>query len=188
MTISSRILCLLAGAFLIVTPLYAQSNSDVSGAVPASDVSGNLTQSDLFYFQSDESKIRMAEVSASLARALREGTLGASVTSVGPMEISESTAALFLAESRKDRRLNAETFAESLMAAGIPSSEARSLATEVAGVLEGETVDSDRFAAALLAFNEVVDVAPKSFLTAPPTSFVVVRIVLTTLLDAAGSA
>lgn len=164
--------------FLLVGGFPAWAQSDVSGSLPASDVSGILTQSDQMAFASDEVRIRMADVAARLARALRGGTLSGQ-----PLTVPSGTADLLLASSRAERREAAGPFSAVLTEQGVPARQARALARASAGLLAGDSIDPETLLPALHAFNAVVDVAPTPFLARPPQEVVVVRSVLLTLLD-----
>lgn len=188
MTLRSRFLGLAVCFLLLAGPAAAQSQSDVAGAVPMSDVSGTRAQSDPMVFQSDEARIRLADVAAALGRALRTGTLPASVSGTGqPAAVPGGVADLFLAASRAERRAAARQVAETLTAGGLPAAEATALARATAGLLEDGGIRVERFLPALRAFNAVVDAAPAPALARPPAEFVVVRAVLTTLLDGTAS-
>lgn len=188
MTLRSCLFGLALCSLVIAGPARAQSHSDVAGAVPMSDVSGTLTQSDLMFFQSDEARIRMADIAASLGRSLRTGTLPANVAGTGqPTAVPSGVADLLLAASRAERRAAARPFAETLTAQGVPAAQATALARATAGLLEDGEITPERFLPALRAFNAVVDAAPAAVLATPPQSFVVVRAVLTTLLDSTAS-
>lgn len=170
--------------FLLVGGFPAWAQSDVSGSLPASDVSGILTQSDQMAFASDEVRIRMADVAARLARALRGGTLSGGVAGLGqPLTVPSGTADLLLASSRAERREAAGPFSAVLTEQGVPARQARALARASAGLLAGDSIDPETLLPALHAFNAVVDVAPTPFLARPPQEVVVVRSVLLTLLD-----
>jgi hypothetical protein len=186
MSLRFRIVVLAAVGLLAIGPAYAQVQtqaSDVSG--PSSDVSGNLTQSDVYLFQTDESRIRMADAAAALIQALQRGTLGESVVSGGtPMPISPEVAGLFLASSRTDVRAASPSVVTALTDQGLPRAEAVALARAAAGLLKDETVSPAQFLEAVEAFNAAVGVAPAGFLAQPPSEFVVVRAVLMALLDA----
>jgi len=171
-------------SLLIAAGAPAWAQSDVSGTLPASDASGGLTQSDQMAFASDEVRIRMADVAARLARALRNGTLSGGVAGLGqPLTVPSGTADLLLASSRTERRKATGPFVTILTEQGVPTRPARALARASAGLLEGDTIDPDTLLPALHAFNAVVDVAPPPFLARPPQEVVVVRSVLLTLLD-----
>jgi hypothetical protein len=162
-------------------PAYAQS--DVTGPVPASDVSGTLTQGDLVVFQSDEARIRMADVAAPLAQALRGGALPAEITgSEQPVAVPAGVADLLLASSRREGRADAQKLTDALTAQGVPSAPAAALARATRGLLAADQVAPKQFVAALHAFNAVVDGAPAPMLARPPQEFVVVRTVLMALL------
>lgn len=177
--------------FLLATgPALAQRTagaSDVSGALPMSDASGALSQSNQMVFQSDEARIRMADVASILAQALREGSLGASLTGKEPMAVPDGTAPLLLASSSAERRQAVQQMTETMTTHGLPKESASAFVDAVAGILEGETVSSEQFLSALRTFNAAVDAAPASFLARPPQEFVVARTVLTILLDATAS-
>lgn len=184
MTLRSYFLGLAVCSLLLAGPARAQSQSDVAGAVPMSDVSGTLTQSDLMVIQSDEVRIRLADIAASLGRALRAGTLPATVVGTGqPTAVPSGVADLLLAASRAERRAAARPFTETLTAQGVPAVQATALARATAGLLEDGEIAAERFLPALHAFNAVVDAAPAPVLAHPSPEFVVVRAVLTTLLD-----
>lgn len=170
------------------SPGLAQ-RSDVSGAVPMSDASGVLTQSDPIAFQSDDAERRMADVAAELVQALRTGTLSLGMTGTEQaLVVPETLATLFLASSRGQIRTAARQLTDTLVAEGIPRAEAKALARASAELLAEEgIVDPDQFLTALHAFNAVVNAAPPSVLARPPQAFVVVRSVLTTLLDGTAS-
>ena len=171
-------------SLLIAAGAPAWAQSDVSGSLPASDVSGILTQSDRMAFASDEVRIRMADVAARLARALRGGTLSGGVAGLGqPLTVPSGTADLLLASSRAERREAAGPFAAVLTEQGVPARQARALARASAGLLAGDSIDPETLLPALHAFNAVVDVAPTPVLARPPQEIVVLRSVLLTLLD-----
>jgi hypothetical protein len=183
MTIRLSSLALVLVLFLITGggPAYAQS--DVTGPVPASDVSGTLLRSDLVVFQSDEARIRMADLAAALTQALRAGALSAG----GPgteslVAVPAGVADLLLASSGHEGRAAAQQLTDDLTAQGVPTAQAMALARATTGLLATEQVDPEQFLATLHAFNAVVDVAPAPVLIRPPQAFVVVRTVLMALL------
>jgi len=184
MKIRIPIFALTVVGLLAVGPVHAQqtSGSDVTGS--SSDVSGNLTQSDIYLFQTDEARIRMSDVAASLTLALRGGTLDESVVGQ-PLAVSPAMADLFLAASKTEKRAATTPFADALTAQGLPRSDAALLASSIAGLLEGGTITPDRFLAAVEAVNAAVDVAPAGFLAQPPHDFIVARSVLMALLEGA---
>ena len=186
MTIRNRVFAALAVVgLLMVGPTYAQQaqGTDISGA--ASDVSGNLTQSDIYLFQTDEARIRMNDVAASLTQALERGMLGESVVGSRPLSVSSEVADLFMAGSERDARRATQAFVEALTARGLSQPDARTLAEGIGGLLEDGTVTPDQFLSAIQAFNTAVDVAPAGFLSQPPQEFIVVRAVLLALLEGA---
>ena len=187
MTIWFRCIVVTILLLLISLPAWAQGvHSDLGGAAPLSDVSGAATQSDQALLQSDETQIRMNDIAAALASALREGTLGASVVGgAEPMAVSPGLADLFLAPSRSETQEASETFVAALTAEGIPAEQARGLAAAMAGLLEDETVDLPQLRPSLAAFNAVIDAAPTPALAAPPVEITAARAVLTALLDGA---
>jgi len=171
-------------SLLIVGGAPAWGQSDVSGSLPASDASGVLTQSDPMAFAPDEVRIRMADVAARLARALRTGTLSGGRAGMGrSVTVPPGTADLLLASSRAERRAATDPFVAILTEQGVPTQPARALARATAGLLKADTVDPENVLPALHAFNAVVDVAPAPFLARPPQEVVVVRSVLLALLD-----
>jgi hypothetical protein len=169
---------------LLVGGPSAWAQSDVSGSLPGSDVSGILTQSDQLAFASDEVRIRMADVAARLATALREGTLSGGVAGMGrAVTVPSGTTDLLLASSRAERRAAAHSLVDVLTGQGVPARQARDLARATAGLLEGGTIDPETILPALHAFNAVVEGAPTSVLAQPPQEIVVLRSVLLSLLD-----
>jgi len=175
-------------SLLIVGGAPAWAQSDVSGSLPGSDVSGGLTQSDPMAFASDEVRIRMADVAARLATALREGTLSGGGAGMGrSLTVPSGTADLLLASSRAERRAAARPFVGLLTEQGVPARPARALARGAAGLLAGDSIDPETLLPALHAFNAVVDVAPTSVLAQPPQDIVVLRSVLLSLLDGSAS-
>lgn len=159
-------------------------NSDSGGALPMSDASGGLTQSDLAYFQSDDAQVRLDDVAESLAQALRSGTLGASVVEGRQsMSVPPAVADVIAPASDQEAERRSQSFGNDLRAQGLPQAEATVLAEAVSGLLEGGSVDSDQLVRALTAFNEAVDAAPPGFLAQPPHEFLVVRAVLSALLQ-----
>jgi len=189
MKIRVRVLVSFVLSLVLAGPAWAQGNSDVSGAVPMSDVSGSLSQSDLFSFQSDESRLRMGDVATGLVQGLRTGMLRPGMTGMEQTVVVPGTVVpLFLGSTREEARTAAQQLTDVLVAEGIPTVEATALARSAAGLLAEEgVVNPDRFLTTLHAFNAVVEAAPSSFLAQPPQAFVVVRAVLTTLLDATTS-
>jgi len=178
---------LLAGlCFLMVVPAQAQrvQGSDVSGNVPLSDQSGVAVNSDAVFFQSDEAKIRMQDAASSLAQALQSGQLGSSVLG-GNQSTTVSLIAidLFSSSSRKTVTAAKQAFIAEMTAGGLSNENAKSLANAIAGFLDGGTITSSQFQTALNAYNAAVDAAPAGFLAQPPHEFIVVRAVLTTLLE-----
>lgn len=182
MTLRDRVIAWMAVGLLAIGPAHAQQaqGTDVTGS--ASDVSGTLTQSDAYLFQSDESRIRMNDIAASLSEALREGRLGGSVAAGPPMSVSSELAALFVADARPDADA-AQMLVDALTERGLTAPEARALAESVAGLLNDGTTSPEAFLAAVEAFNAAVDVAPADFLVYPPHEILVVRAVLMALLD-----
>lgn len=176
-----------AVGLLAIGPAHAQQaqGTDVTGS--SSDVSGNLTQSDAYLFQTDEARVRMSDVAASLTEALRSGTLGESVVGGSPLSVSPEMTQLFVAGSRSDAKAASKPFVDALMIRGLSQTDATVLAQGVAGLLEGGTVTPDRFLNAIAAFNAAVDEAPVGFLAEPPHEFVVVRAVLKALLEGASA-
>jgi len=172
---------------LLSVPAWAQSvHSDLGGSAPLSDVSGVAAQSDQALLQSDEAQIRMNDVAAALASALREGTLGASVMGGSePLAVSPRLANLFLASSRTAKRDARTSFVAALTARGIPAEHAQALGAATGALLEEDTVDPAQFRSALGAFNAVIDAAPAPVLAQPPVEIVAVRGVLMALLDGA---
>ena len=185
MTIRNRVFALVVAGLLAVGPVYAQQaqGTDIAGA--ASDVSGNLTQSDIYLFQTDEARIRMNDVAASLTQALQRGTLDESVAGSQAMSVSPAVAELFMADSKRDVRRATQAFVEAMTAQGLSRSDASTLADGVVGLLESGTVTPEQFLGAIQAFNAAVDVAPAGFLAQPPQEFIVVRSVLMALLEGA---
>lgn len=186
MRFRDRLLVIVAVGLLVVGPVLAQKspNSDGSGALPMSDASGGLTQSDLVYFQSDDAQVRLNDVAESLAQALRSGTLGASVVEGRQsMSVPPAVADVIAPASDQEAERRSQSFGIDLRAQGLPQAEATVLAEAVAGLLEGGTVVPDQLVRALTAFNEAVDAAPPGFLAQPPHEFLVVRAVLSTLLQ-----
>lgn len=185
MRFRDRLLVIVAVGLLAVSPVLAQKspNSDGSGALPMSDASGGITQSDLVYFQSDDAQVRLNDVAESLAQALRSGTLGASVAEGGQSLSVPPAVATLVASAPEEDAVRSRPFVDGLRAQGLPRTEASALAESVAGLLEGGTVAPDQLLQALTAFNEAVDAAPPGFLAQPPHEFLVVRAVLTTLLQ-----
>lgn len=172
---------------LLSVPAWAQSvHSDLGGAAPLSDVSGVAAQSDQAFLQSDEAQIRMNDMAAALASALREGALGASVMGGSePLAVSPGLADLFLVPSRTAKRDARTAFVDALTDQGIPEAHAQALGAATAALLEDETVDPAQLRSALGAFNAVIDAAPTPALAQPPVEIVAVRAVLMALLDAA---
>lgn len=183
MTIRLQSLALVLVCLLLAGggPAYAQS--DVTGPVPASDVSGTLARSDRVVFQADEARIRMADLAAALTRALRAGALPTGGTgSESSVAVPAGVADLLLASSGREGRAAAQQLTDVLTAQGVPSAQAIALARTTTGLLATEQVDPEQFLATLHAFNAVVDVAPAPVLARPPQAFVVVRTVLMALL------
>jgi hypothetical protein len=175
---------------LVLTgPTLAQSRvqaSDVSGPGQGSDISGSIVGQDML--QSDEARIRLADIATKLAGALQEGMLGISVTGTQQsMTVSPSFSNLFLEPSRKKGRAAEKAFGRMLMTDGIPTAEAAALAEVAKGLLENGSIQLSQFRSALHAYNAVVDAAPASFLADPPSDFVALRVVLMSLLDGASS-
>jgi hypothetical protein len=174
-------------ALLNTGPALAQpkaQGSDMSGIVQGSDVYGVTPQSDQLFFQSDEVQVRMADIAASLATALTEGTLALPAGGDAPsVAVSEALSTLLLAPSRKKERAARRQFVRTLTAAGVPAPSAKALATAAGGLLADGAFVAKQFAPALQAFN--VATAPAPFLAAAPADFLAVRAVLVTLLDGA---
>lgn len=185
MTTRIGTLLLFVVSLVAAGPAAAQSQqSDGAGAVPLSDGSGALVQSDQAFVQSDEVQIRMNDIASTLADALQDGTLGPSVTQTSQsVAVSRPLSDLLLAPSRDARRAAEQAFADLLTAMDVPAAEATALVEATAGLLKGGSVQVDQFGPALIAFNAVVNVAPPSFLATPPAEFVAVRAVLMALLD-----
>ena len=185
MTLRDRVLVWGVASFLAIGPVHAQQaqGTDVTGS--SSDVSGTLTQSDAYLFQTDESRIRMADVAASLTEALRSGRLDESVVDGQPRTVSPEIVNLFLADSEADQRAAVQHFTDVLRTKGLPRGEARTLAERTAGLLADDTTSPDAFLAAINAFNGAVAAAPAGFLVQPPAEFTVVRAVLLALLEGA---
>ena len=185
MTIRTLLFALAVTGLLTIGPVYAQQaqGTDITGA--ASDVSGNLTQSDIYLFQTDEARIRMNDVAVSLTQALQSGTLGESVVGSPAMPVSPEVANLFTADSKRDVREATEAVVGALTDQGLSQSDANTLAKDIGGLLEGGTVTPEQFLSAIQAFNTAVDVAPADFLAQPPQEFIVVRAVLMALLEGA---
>lgn len=182
MTLLFRCTLLLAVG-LWAEPVWAQ-NSDTGGSLPMSDVSGNLTQSDLGAFQPDEAHIRMADLASTLTVALQEGTLDPSLTGMAqPLPVPDHVRDLLLTSARVEMN----TLANLLVAQGIPTADATVLARSLSGLFDGDSLSPASVRTALDAFNAIVDGAPSSFLAQPPPEFVVIRAVLTTLLRGAAS-
>ena len=183
MTLRSRLLGLALSSLLVAGPAAAQSHSDVAGAVPMSDVSGTVAQGDQVVFQSDDARIRMAELAAALAQALRAGALPAGMAGGGPsVAVPAGVADLLLASSRREGRAAVQQFTGALTAQGVPSAPATALARATTGLLATDQVAPAQFLGALRAYNVVVDAAPAPVLAQPPRALVVVRTVLLTLL------
>jgi hypothetical protein len=185
MTLRDRVLAWAVAGLLAVGPAYAQQaqGTDVTGS--SSDVSGTLTQSDAYLFQTDESRIRMADVAASLTDALRNGRLDQSVVGGRSMTVSPETAALFLADSEAEKEAAIQHVTAALTEKGLPLGDARALAERMAGLLTERAAPADAFLAAVNAFNNAVDAAPAGFLVEPPSEFTVARAVLLALLEGA---
>jgi hypothetical protein len=189
-----RTVALLAviGCLLTSGPLLAQSRaqaSDVTGPGQGSDISGStVEQGPQDVLQSDEARIRLADIASKLATALQEGTLGTSVTgALQPMTVSRSLSDLFLEPTRKKGRAAEGALFATLTAAGIPKTDAEALAEATTGLLKNGAIQPSQLRSALHAYNAVVDVAPASFLTEPPSDMVALRVVLMTLLDGTSS-
>jgi hypothetical protein len=181
MTLRDRVVAWVAVGLLAIGPAHAQQaqGTDVTGS--SSDVSGTLTQSDTYLFQSDESRIRMNDIAASLSEALQGGRLGESVVDGQPMPVPSELTTVLVAASRPDAATR--SFVAALTERGLAPPTARALAESVTGLLNGGTISPVAFSGAVEAFNAAVDGAPMDFLVSPPREFLVVRAVLMTLLD-----
>ncbi len=186
MDIFLRLLFLAGVCLLMVGPAQAQRGSDVSGNVPLSDQSGVAVNSDGVFFQSDEAKVRLNDVAASLIQALQSGQIGSSVMGESrSMTVSPMVIDLFSATSQKNVVATTKAFTDEMTANGLSKNEAKTLAETVAGLLNGGTVTPSQFRDALVAYNAAVDAAPADVLVQPPHDFIVVRSVLMTLLEGA---
>jgi len=185
MTLRDRVLVWGVASLLAIGPVHAQQAQATDVAGSSSDVSGTLTQSDAYLFQTDESRIRMADVAASLTEALRSGRLDESVVNGQPRTVSPEVVNLLLAPSTADKQAAVQHFTEVLREKGLPRSEARILADRTAGLLADGIASPDAFLAAVNAFNKTVATAPAGFLVQPPSEFTVVRAVLLALLEGA---
>jgi hypothetical protein len=183
MTIRLRVLAPVLAFLLLAAGGSAYAQSDVSGPVPASDVSGTLVQGDQVVFQSDEARIRMTELAAALAQALRAGALPADMAGgEQSVAVPAAVADLLLASSRREGRAAAQRLTEALTTQGVPSAPATALARATRSLLADDRVAPKQFVEALRAYNAVVDAAPASVLARPPQELVVVRAVLMALL------
>lgn len=177
-------LLIVVGALLLASPAAGQQ-SDVSGSIPASDISGSFTQSDQGAFQSDAGG-QGGDVVSALGKGLRSGSLSPSaVTGQQAIVVPQPLVDLFLSSSGMTEKAHAQ-YTELLTAQGIPTAEAETLSDAIAGLVK-TPVDPEQFRAALHAFNAVVDTAPDSFLANPPQEFIAVRAVLLTLLKGPAS-
>jgi hypothetical protein len=184
----SRLLILLAGVCLLaVGPAQAQTDNGGNTPATVSDQSGaSVTNSDAVFFQSDEAQIRMNDVASSLTQALQRGRLGPSVVGRNQsVTVPSAVSELFFASSREDVAATTQQFLDVLTAKDLPKKEAKALARSVAGLLDGSTVSISQFRGALEAYNAAVNTAPVGFLVQPPHEFIVVRAVLTALLEGA---
>jgi hypothetical protein len=170
---------------LVPSPLHAQNGySDGTGST--SDMSGVLTQSDSYLFQSDEARIRMSDVASSLTQALQTGTLDASVVGVGQtVPVPSSVRTLLMASPETSVAAAQRSFVDVLTTRGLPEREANRLAETTAGLLDGGTASPTSFLEAVEAYNAAVNAAPAGLLARPPHELVVVRAVLTALLEGA---
>ena len=186
MRLFSRVFLSAVATLLLIAPAQAQrsgQSSDVAGVMPQSDGSGALTQSDLIVFQSDESRIRLNDIAGRLSTALQEGRLGRSVATVdAPLMVPSTLTDLFLGSSHGSAKPAARDVVRILVARGLSSGDATRLGRAVAGLLHDGTVDPKQVHDALRAYNQTVERAPAPFLGNPPTEFLVVRAVLTSLL------
>ena len=180
MTTRLRVLACTALCAVLAVPAFAQQNSDTGGALPQSDVSGTLTQSDVMAFQSDEARLRMEDMAASLVSTLRSGQ----ITERGgqPISVPGPLAAYLTAAPTK---ATAQPIADRLVAAGLARSSAQALAEAGAGLLHEQEVAPEQVAAALQAYNAAVEAAPTLILARPPAEMLVLRAVLVSLLEGA---
>jgi len=168
-------------------PGYAQNSSGYSdGTGATSDMSGTITQSDFYLFQSDEARIRMSDVASSLTQALRTGTLGSSVVrGRQTVSVPPAVSTLLMASSDSEVAEAQQSFVDAMTARGLSKDNATALAEATAGLLDGQTVSGRQFLDAIEAFNTIVNTAPAGFLARPPHELVVVRAVLMALLEGA---
>jgi len=175
---------------LVVLPAWGQSGSDTGGSgsdVSGSDVAGALSQSSRqaqASFASDAVQQRVNAVAVSLVQQLQSGSLLTASTS---MHVAPTTPAPalrnLLLEPNPGPDVTA-TVATELEVHGVSEAYATGLASAMAGLLAGQTVEAPDLMMAVTAYNDLVDVAPASFLLDPPDAFVVVGDVLGALLEA----
>mgnify|MGYP006282681625 CR=1 FL=1 len=175
---------------LIILPAWGQSGSDTGGSgsdVSGSDVAGALSQSSRLAqasFASAAVQQRVNAVAASLVQQLQTGSL---LTASASVNVAPTTPAPALRNLLLQPNPGPEvtaTVATELEAHGVSEARATGLASAMAGLLAGQTVEAPDLMMAVTAYNDLVDVAPASFLLDPPDAFVVVRDVLGSLLEA----
>jgi hypothetical protein len=190
-TISRLLLSALVTVLLCITPALAQSNSDTGGGgsdVSGSDVAGALSKSAATQharFASSATQQRVNQVAASLHERLSSGTLISS-TEIFDVQANSSTAASVaeMLGTSEETPASVALFVADLRAHGISSHASSKLAEAAAGLLADDTIDAPTFMTAVDAYNAVVNDASADFLQAPPASFIVVRDVLTELINA----
>lgn len=164
----------------IATAAAQGSCSDCIGG--GSDVSGVLVSQDALVTFDGDVQARVNATAVTLVQALG-GSSTPPASAEWPSEVDADAVALLTttgADARAARRL----LVESLTGAGLPATEASTLADAASGLLATSRVDAAQFLRAVDAFNVAVDVAPDAFVTGPPASFTTLRVALTSLLQA----
>jgi hypothetical protein len=179
-------------ALLAAAPAWAQSGSDRSGSgsdVSGSDVAGALSQASRLAgasFASPAVQQRVNTAARSIQQRLNRGQLLTSTSTAAAAAAPAPRLAQLLSTPNGTPETTAYVSGE-LQAHGIAPDRADDLVDAVAGLMAGGSVEATALLQAASAFNAVVEEAPVDFLLSPPDSFIVIRDVLTVLLDASST-
>lgn len=177
-------LLVVAGLGLTTSLAHAQSScSDCIGG--GSDVSGVIVSGDNTGF-SGSVQARVDAVATTLTQTLQSGS-GVVPTASDDVTEVDARVAVLLTGSGAGTASAQAAVTTALTDGGLPAASAAALTDAVAGLLAGSRVNAAHFLRAVDAYNAAVADAPDAFVTAPPSQFVTLRTVLTSLLQSAAA-
>lgn len=106
---------------------------------------------------------------------------------VGDQSVAVPALVADVLTTRRPAETSVQALVADLTAHGLSQEHAQTLAEATAGLLGRDRIPSETLVRAIEAFNEAVDAAPASFLSDPPSAFVVLHAVLTEVLQVATS-